>query len=55
MQPHTGFIVAAFLATALLLAGMVAVIVLDYRVQRRELARLAPGPANRATQEDEPI
>lgn len=57
MAPHTGFIVAAFLVTVLVLGGTAAAVLVDHRVQRRALARLAalnPGrPARDATGQDE--
>ena len=37
---HAGYILAAFLASALVLGGMVAWILLDLRAQRRKLRRL---------------
>ena len=37
---HAGFIAAAYVATALVLAGLVAWIVADGRAQRRRLAEL---------------
>jgi heme exporter protein D len=37
---HGGFIVAAYLATVVVLAGMIALIVLDGRALRRRLADL---------------
>ena len=37
---HAGFIVAAYLATALVLAGLLLWIVIDGRMQRRRLADL---------------
>lgn len=40
MADHTGFIVAAYAITAVAFAGMVAAVLLDYRAQRRQLARL---------------
>jgi heme exporter protein D len=40
MDPHTGFIAAAYLATVLVLAGLVAWTILDGRAQRRRLAEL---------------
>lgn len=40
MAPHTGFIVAAFAVTGVVLVGMIAAILLDYRAQLRALSRL---------------
>ncbi|HEX9903418.1 MAG TPA: heme exporter protein CcmD [Propylenella sp.] len=37
---HLAYILAAYLATAAVLIGMVALIVLDLRAQRRKLRRL---------------
>ena len=37
---HTGFILAAYLLTAVVLAGMIVWIALDARTQRRRLAEL---------------
>lgn len=37
---HLGYIVAAYLATALVLLGMVAWVAIDLRQQKRGLARL---------------
>ena len=40
LGPHAGFIVAAYVATAVVIAGLVAWVMLDYRAQRRALAEL---------------
>lgn len=40
MADHAGFIIAAYAVTALVLAGMLLAILLDYRAQRRSLASL---------------
>lgn len=40
MMQHSGFIVAAFLVTGTVLAGMIAAVLIDYRVQHRNLRRL---------------
>ncbi len=40
MWPHAGFIIAAYLVTAVVLAVTVVWIVLDGRLQRRRLAEL---------------
>jgi heme exporter protein D len=37
---HVGYILAAWLATALVLLGLVAWVALDLRTQKRKLARL---------------
>lgn len=39
-DPHTGFIAAAYLFAAVLVAGLIARTVLDYRAQTRALAKL---------------
>lgn len=40
LGPHGGFILAAYLASALILCGLAAAILLDRRAQRRALAAL---------------
>jgi heme exporter protein CcmD len=40
MVQHGGFIMAAFLVTCTVLAGMIAAVLIDYRVQHRNLRRL---------------
>lgn len=47
LGPHGGFILAAYLATALILAGLAAAILLDRRAQRRALAELEERGAGR--------
>lgn len=47
LGPHGGFILAAYLATALILAGLAAAILLDRRAQRRALAALEERGAGR--------
>lgn len=42
MVQHGGFIMAAFLLTGTVLAGMIAAVLIDYRVQHRALRRLLP-------------
>ncbi|WP_283806577.1 heme exporter protein CcmD [Bradyrhizobium sp. Rc2d] len=37
---HGGFITVAFLVTGTILAGMIAAVLIDYRVQLRSLRRL---------------
>ena len=37
---HGGFITAAFLVTGIVLTGMIAAVLIDYRVQLRTLRRL---------------
>jgi heme exporter protein D len=39
-DPHTGFIVAAYLFAAVVVAGLIARTVLDHRAQVQALARL---------------
>ena len=41
MEPHTGFIVAAFAVTGLVLGLTIAATFVDYRVQLAALARLS--------------
>jgi heme exporter protein D len=38
---HSGYILAAYLATALVLLGLIAWVALDLRAQKRKLAELA--------------
>lgn len=48
-DPHTGFIVAAFAVTIVVIGAMVLAIVLDHRRLRRDLDRLShevPGGAS---------
>ncbi len=40
MTPHLGFIVAAFAVAAVVVAGMIGAILLDYRDLKGRLARL---------------
>ena len=40
MVQHGGFIMAAFLVTGTVLAGLIAAVLIDYRVQLRTLRRL---------------
>ncbi|ODT44680.1 heme exporter protein CcmD [Bosea sp. (in: a-proteobacteria)] len=40
LGPHGGFILAAYLASGLILCGLAALILLDRRAQRRALALL---------------
>jgi heme exporter protein D len=40
LGPHAGFILAAYLAAAVILGGLAAAILLDRRAQRRALAAL---------------
>jgi heme exporter protein CcmD len=42
MMQHTEFITAAFLVTGTILVGMIAAVLIDYRVQLRTLRRLLP-------------
>lgn len=47
LGPHAGFILAAYLAAAVILSGLAAVILLDRRAQRRALAALEQRGAGR--------
>jgi heme exporter protein D len=40
MDPHAGFVLAAYLAAALVMAALAAWVVLDHRTQARALAEL---------------
>jgi len=42
---HLGYIIAAYLAGALVLGGMVAAVALDLSIQKRRLRRLAAAGA----------
>jgi heme exporter protein CcmD len=46
-DPHSGFIIAAFAVTFLVIGGMTIAIILDHRRLKRDLSRLAAQlPAN---------
>ncbi|SFD56644.1 heme exporter protein D [Bosea sp. CRIB-10] len=47
LGPHAGFILAAYLAAAVILAGLATAILLDRRAQRRALAALEERGAGR--------
>jgi heme exporter protein CcmD len=47
LGPHAGFILAAYLATAAILAGLTLAILIDRRAQRRALAALEERGAGR--------
>ena len=47
LGPHAGFILAAYLAAAVILGGLAASILLDRRAQRRALAALEERGAGR--------
>jgi heme exporter protein D len=47
MDPHTGFIVAAYLVAALVVAALAIWVVIDHRIQRRALAELEARGAKR--------
>lgn len=47
LGPHAGFILAAYLAMAVILGGLAAAILLDRRAQRRALAALEERGAGR--------
>jgi heme exporter protein D len=52
MDPHAGFIVAAYLVAALVVAALAAWVVLDHRMQTRALAELeARGVTRRSGRE----
>ena len=40
MSPHAGFIIASYLVTFVVIAGLVGWVVLDGRLQKRRLAEL---------------
>jgi heme exporter protein CcmD len=42
MAQHGEFIMAAFLVTSAVLAGLIAAVLIDYRIQLRTLRRLLP-------------
>jgi heme exporter protein CcmD len=47
LGPHAGFILAAYLAATVILAGLATAILLDRRAQRRALAALEERGAGR--------
>lgn len=47
LGPHAGFILAAYLAAAVILGGLAVAILLDRRAQRRALAALEERGAGR--------
>ncbi|CAN7697980.1 heme exporter protein CcmD [Bosea sp. LjRoot237] len=47
LGPHAGFILAAYLAAAVILSGLAAAILVDRRAQRRALAALEERGAGR--------
>ncbi|MGX1790120.1 heme exporter protein CcmD [Bosea sp. NPDC055332] len=47
LGPHAGFILAAYLAAAVILGGLATAILLDRRAQRRALAALEDRGAGR--------
>ena len=47
LGPHAGFILAAYLAMAMILGGLAAAILLDRRAQKRALAALEERGAGR--------
>lgn len=47
LGPHAGFILAAYLAAAMILGGLAAAILLDRRAQKRALAALEERGAGR--------
>jgi heme exporter protein CcmD len=46
-EPHWGFIVAAYVITALVVGGMTLKIALDYRALKRALSKMAGANATR--------
>ena len=50
LGPHADFIVAAYMAAAVIIAGMIAWVVLDYRTQRALLNDLDKAGAKRRSQ-----
>ena len=47
LGPHAGFILASYAAVVLVLGGLIATVVLDYRAQKRALAALEQRGAGR--------
>jgi heme exporter protein CcmD len=47
---HFGYIIAAYLAAAIVLLGMVAGVLLDLSAQKRKLARIEAGGARRRSE-----
>jgi heme exporter protein D len=47
---HLGYIVAAYLATAIVLIGMVAGVLFDLRTQKQKLARLEASGVRRRSE-----
>jgi heme exporter protein D len=41
--PHFGFVLAAYVISALVIVGMIAAIAIDYRAQNRALRQLEAG------------
>lgn len=54
LGPHAAFIVMAYAATGLILAGLIASAALDHRAQRRALARLEARGARRRSARPSP-
>lgn len=54
LGPHAGFILAAYLATAAILAGLIFAILLDRRAQRQALAALEERGAGRRSGRGQP-
>lgn len=55
LSSHAGFIAAAFVATAAVLGGTVLAVLIDGRMQRRALARLAALDPRRAARDGEEV
>lgn len=54
LGPHMAFIVAAYVSAFAIMAGLVAWVMIDYRLQRRRLAELeASGVTRRSDQTQE--
>jgi len=51
-DPHMGFVVAAYAIAFVIVAAMIFVILRDYRMLKRDLARF-PGRGERAARDDE--
>jgi heme exporter protein CcmD len=54
LGPHAGFILAAYLATAAILAGLTVVTLLDRRAQKQALAALEERGAGRRSGRGQP-
>ncbi|MDP3255391.1 MAG: heme exporter protein CcmD [Bosea sp. (in: a-proteobacteria)] len=52
LGPHAGFILASYAAVAIVLGGLLASILLDYRAQKRALAKLEQRGAGRRAERE---